>query len=103
MKEQYPPSDILPAVAVDETVAETPPSVDESVAERQLEKMKLGEMIFPILTQHFPNSRFTGKALMMILEMDNKKIERLIENKEMLVNHANNLLEFLKQENRYRK
>ena len=51
----------------------------------------------------YPNSKFTGKALMMILEMDNKKIERLIENKEMLVNHANNLLEFLKQENRYRK
>ena len=101
VKEQYPPSEILPAVAMDKSVAVTPPSVDKSMAVTplsQLEMMKLGERIFPILQRHFPNSEFTGKATGMILEeLDNKKIEKkLIENKQVLVNHANKLIEFLK-------
>ena len=78
VKEQYPPSEILPAVAMDKSVAVTPPSVDKSMAVTplsQLEIMKLGERIFPILQRHFPNSEFTGKATGMILEeLDNKKI-----------------------------
>ena len=96
--------------SMDDSVAENLPSVDESVAlpsmEKsvaetplsQLEMMKLGERIFPILQRHFPNSEFTGKATGMILEeLDNKKIEKkLIENEQVLVNHANKLIEFLK-------
>ena len=87
--------------SMDDSVAENLPSVDESVAVTplsQLEMMKLGERIFPILQRHFPNSEFTGKATGMILEeLFNKKIEKkLIENKQVLVNHANKLIEFLK-------